>query len=270
MKIKTIFAVSVLLFASGAYAQPLVKGVAKEALGKDVLKNSSEHVAVPYKVVVAPVNPFGVKNLSVPATLPLEEVNKAVQAAVSAAQRHSPKVNLENSVSAETLEGLSIDALKNLEYFIEKNGRYPNQKFFENGTEVPEYKLNGAKREEVRLFSDLETAMRLLPANEYVQKIVMLKEFYTAQGIRSVPASEPVKILSREELTFNKLRDFIKINHRFPQSHFGEDIEGFSAKEQTALAKESVLREQVEQVIANSPDNIWAKEMASLKKDFAQ
>ena len=74
----------------------------------------------------------------------------------------------------------------------------------------------------------------------------------------------------RGEQVFNQLSAFVSGNHRFPEQHFGEDVRDLSSEELLFISQESALRQEIDLMLANAPDNIWSKEILALREDLAE
>ena len=181
---------------------------------------------------------------------------------------------LERGVNPQLVDEISASVQDRLEKFIVENNAYPRSHFFKDGKELKLGDLTSAQESEKTLFENVEKAIELMPHNAHVQTMKLFKEqFKVNLSEKAAPAVQrpPEKIMTPTEKTFNELKDFIlKNDNRFPKNHFGEDMSGLSAEEELSVAQESVLREKIDRVIEQNPNDIWVQEMNKLKVYFEE
>lgn len=182
----------------------------------------------------------------------------AAKASAGALSKEIVKLTpVEKAVGIKTADVYSYEALSRLKEFYARHGYYPRGKFFEKkGKEITE--LTFAQQQEKMLFEDLQAVMEKLPNSQYTKEIVALKKEWT----------EIEGSISETERTLDELSLFVIENKHFPQNHFGEDISQLSGKEEVAVAKESLLREKIDRLMAEQPKDTWVEEMKKLKEEY--
>ena len=270
LSIKVLLSATAVLLTGSLYAQEsqiikevVVGSTTKEvasATAANVAKKTTSSVVKKGGMVAFSSRPSLGKGAKIPKVQPvnLKTLSKNIETAVAKSEVPSltgsqPK----NEVKIQKLsDELSYSVLTRVKDFVARHGRYPRGQFFENGKEITQ--LTYAQQQEKMVFEDAQKFIEKLTDAKYSQEIAAFKkECMDAESIRS-----------KTEQALDELDAFIRAKHRFPQNHFGEELKGLSAEQEVNIAMESVLREKIDRLIAEKPNDVWAQEMAKLKEDF--